>query len=58
MKNQVLYLNWMMRMYRMRESDLNAKEGLGRRLGSAPEVVAESLRSKFTEFAEDKGQVR
>ncbi|KAJ3049825.1 DNA-directed RNA polymerase I subunit rpa49 [Rhizophlyctis rosea] len=54
----VLYLNWMMRMYRMRENDLNAKEGFGRRLGSAPEVVAEGLKSKFTEFAEDKGQIR
>ncbi|KAJ3037097.1 DNA-directed RNA polymerase I subunit rpa49 [Rhizophlyctis rosea] len=53
-----LYLNWMIKMYRLPETGLNAKEGLARKLGSAPELVADNLKSRFTEFREDKGRMK
>ncbi|KAI8906570.1 hypothetical protein PhCBS80983_g05832 [Powellomyces hirtus] len=51
----LLYLGYLMKFYTLKDRDLNSGK-VAERLGGAPQIVADTLMDRFTEFQEDDGR--
>ncbi|TPX63372.1 hypothetical protein SpCBS45565_g06662 [Spizellomyces sp. 'palustris'] len=54
---RLIYLAYLMKFHGFKDKDLNS-QAVGKRLGGAPQIVAERLMNEFTEFQEDEGRRR
>ncbi|KAJ3283077.1 DNA-directed RNA polymerase I subunit rpa49 [Borealophlyctis nickersoniae] len=53
----LMYLGWLFKLFRLKDKDVGSPKGLAFHLG-APELVAENMRGRFTEFKEDRGVMK